>query len=281
MDKTFFDLLTRVDADIQLVELQESDVIKSSKKIVNLLQQALSELKSKVVDFDFQGDENEIHFFKDLKPMLMSKIIYYNSVYGFELSFPNGSEEVERQYIVSELDKLTAFFDENLIFYQYYRTNSTYLDEKYFLRGKPDIRIIVDNFSFETDPQFSTSYDFKVSKILANELLRIYLMNRLQSIDKEEKRRKLQQKSRTGLLQWTGTKRALVELIYAIDTAGDFNKGKVDIKEIASYFESVFDIDIGEYYHTYMEMKERKINRTRYLDNLRNGLLKRMEEQDG
>ena len=42
------------------------------------------------------------------------------------------------------------------------------------MRGKPDIQIIVDSFYYETDPQFSTSHDFKVAKILANELLEIY-----------------------------------------------------------------------------------------------------------
>lgn len=281
MDDFFSTILEQVNSEISAIECRESNILAVSKEIVDLMQQALLDLKEFVIAHKFENNEQEIHFFKDLKPQLMSKLIYFNSIYRFELNFPNGSDEVERQYISQELDKLTAFFDKNLLFYQYYRTNSTYLDEKYFLRGKPDIRIIADNFSFETDPQFSTSYDFKVAKILANELFRIYLVNRQHSLDNEDKRKKLQRCGGFSSLKWTGTKRGLVELIYAIGTHGDFNNGRAGIKEIAAYFEAAFDIDIGDYYHIYMEMKERKINRARYLDSLKKTLLKRMDEQDG
>ncbi|KAF5036434.1 RteC protein [anaerobic digester metagenome] len=281
MEKIFNSILQRVNSDIQQVETQESDLLVANKQIVDILQQALSKLKEIVIGYQFETPDLEICFFKELKPRLMSKLIFHNTVYRIELNFPNGSREVERKYITRELRKLTNYFDKNLLFYQYYRTNSTYMDEKYFLRGKPDIRILPDNFTFETDPQFSTMYDFKVAKILANELLRIYLVNRLHSLDKEEKRRKLQHDGGFSSLQWTGTKRALVELIYAIGSHGDFNRGKAGIKEIATYFEAAFNVDLGDYYHIYMEMKERKVNRTRYLDTLQKALLKRMSEQDG
>ena len=79
---------------------------------------------------------------------------------------------------------------------------------------------------------------------------------------------------------WTGSKRGLVELIYAFDTCGAFDKGTVDIKTIAVNFEKMFNIDLGDFYHIYMEIKGRKINRTRYLDILQKNLLRRMEEED-
>ena len=42
-----------------------------------------------------------------------------------------------------------------------------------------------------TDPQFSTSYDFKTAKIIANGLLEIYLTNRLNELDKREQRKEI------------------------------------------------------------------------------------------
>ena len=89
----------------------------------------------------------------------------------------------DRDYLLSETDRISKSFQRNLAFYQYHRTKATYLDGQYFMRGKPDRQIIVDSFYYETDPQFSTSYDFKVAKILANELLEIYLTNRLHELD--------------------------------------------------------------------------------------------------
>lgn len=35
--------------------------------------------------------------------------------------------------------RLKMFFDNNLDFYKYYRTNITYMDDKYFIRGNYDI----------------------------------------------------------------------------------------------------------------------------------------------
>ncbi|WP_276657013.1 RteC domain-containing protein [Alistipes sp.] len=52
------------------------------------------------------------------------------------------------------------------------------------------------------------------------------------------------------------------------------------LKEIAGYFENVFSIDIGDLYHSYLEMRSRKINRTRYLETLQKSLLRRMDEND-
>ncbi|MFT3737557.1 MAG: RteC domain-containing protein [Breznakibacter sp.] len=54
----------------------------------------------------------------------------------------------------------------------------------------------------------------------------------------------------------------------------------VDIKVIAKTFENTFDIELGDFYHTFMELKNRKINKTKFLDSLRDTLIRRMDEQD-
>ena len=56
--------------------------------------------------------------------------------------------------------------------------------------------------------------------------------------------------------------------------------GTVDIKEIVAYFEYVFDIDLGDFYHTYMELKAKTKDRTGFLSTLKDRLLMRMREQD-
>ena len=42
----------------------------------------------------------------------------------------------------------------------------------------------------------------------------------------------------------------------------------------------MFNIDLGDFYHSYLELKARKMNRTKFLDSLRDALIKRMDEQD-
>lgn len=80
-------------------------------------------------------------------------------------------------------------------------------------------------------------------------------------------------------LTWTGSKVDLVELIYAWETASCFNHGHANIKEIVVYIEIVFNIDLGDYYHTFLEMRNR-IKRTAFLDKLLKVLNDRMDEVD-
>ena len=53
-----------------------------------------------------------------------------------------------------------------------------------------------------------------------------------------------------------------------------------DIIAIAKTFENTLNISLGDFYHTFMELKSRKINRTKFLDNLKESLLKKMDEED-
>lgn len=110
--------------------------------------------------------------------------------------------------------------------------------------------------------------------------MEIYLTNRLNELDKREQRKEIKNGYAGKPVRWTGTKRALVELIYALDTVGCLNKGTLDIKEIVAYFEEMLDIDLGDFYHCYMELKAKAKDSTSFLTLLRERLRLRMDEQD-
>lgn len=152
-------------------------------------------------------------------------------------------------------------------------TNSAYLDHKYFVRGKHDIKLILDNYYFESDHSFSTSHDYKVAKIIANDLIQVYLEDQLCHNNQNKG-------IESTALNWTGSKVALIELIYALHSQGVFDNGNTDIKVIAQSFENILNINLGDFYHTYLELRSRKANRTKFLDALRDSLIKKMDEQD-
>ena len=58
------------------------------------------------------------------------------------------------------------------------------------------------------------------------------------------------------------------------------NDGNADIKEIMTYIEASFKIDLGDYYRTYLAIRERKKDKTSFLTNLINKLLRKMDEDD-
>jgi RteC protein len=80
--------------------------------------------------------------------------------------------------------------------------------------------------------------------------------------------------------QWTASKANLIELIYALQSAGVFNNGLIGIKKIAETFEKLFQIDLGNYYHVFNEMRLRKKNRTTLLDHLKEKIIQKMDTMD-
>ena len=272
MDKLYHETYLKLETAIQELEIESDCPIKRIEAVIQLVIQSFSDLKKFVLKNDFKNTEEEIHFFKYQKPIIVSKLIYYNAVYKIETKKPYGEKQIKK-FLNKEFNKLKKFFDSNIDFYKYYRSGNSFLDENFFIRGKHDIRLWLDTFYFEADHRFSTSHDYKVAKILANDLIQVYLEDQLNN----KHYKKANSKSP---LSWTGSKTALTELIYALYAQGVFNNGNTDIKLIAKTFESTFNIDLGDFYHTFMELKARKINRTKFLDILCEALIKKMDEQN-
>jgi hypothetical protein len=224
--------------------------------------------------------EDEIDFFKEIKPEILGFLLYFNKIHNVELKCPNGSNDTLGEYYQKELDSLTFFFERNLDFYQYYRSKSTHMDEHFFMRNKRCHQLGLDSIHYIIDFEFSTGYDYKVAKIICNEMLRIYLNKKMHTLDKQM----LISKNRAALplnnLKWTGSKVALVEIGYSFEASRYVNRGTADIKEIMLGLEILFNIDLGEYYRSYVSIKERKIDRTKYLNYLIECLIKRMDEGD-
>lgn len=273
MEKYYNECVQKLEEKIQELTIEVDNPILLPQEVVGLVIGCLSKLKEFVLKRGFKSTEEEIHFFKRLKPVILAKLIYYNAIYKIETKKPYGNGKAIKKYIDNELTKLKRYFDNNLEFYKYYRTNSTYLDEKYFVRGKYDVKLSLDTYYFETDHNFTTSHDYKVAKIIANDLIQVYLEDQLNNTNQKKKFER-------SPLNWTASKTALTELIYALYAQGVFDNGNADIKAIAKVFEQMFNIDLGDFYHTFMELKARKINPTKFLDSLRDALIRKMDEQE-
>jgi hypothetical protein len=155
----------------------------------------------------------------------------------------------------------------------------TFLDDKYFVRGKLDLRLYVDTFIYDADPDFSTSHDYKVSKIIANDLLNVYLKSELFMMERKEYATNKNFIISKGKYSWTDSKAALTEFIYAIHAAKCINNGNIEIKELANFLESLFRIDLGDYYRDYLQIKSRQ-NQTKFLDALKAALINKINEQE-
>lgn len=272
-------LLSDLNEQLNFTDLEIDDPIKRCENAIDITLKSLQKLKILFEKEKNKSQDQEIDFFKIVKPKFTSKLIYYNAVFKIETKKPHGGERILKKYLNNELDKLKRYFDSNLDFYRYYRTGSSYLDHKYFVRGKFDVKLALDSFYFEADHTFSTSHDFKVAKILAHDLIQVYLEDKLLIMDNKDSKEKSQVNPKVKQT-WTGSKVALIELLYALHTEGVFNNGASDLKDVAEYLETVFDIDLGQYHRAFLEIRMRKSDQTKFLNSLKEKLVKRMENTD-
>lgn len=144
MEQYVTTLKKRVNKEIQLIESEEDNLFSKSTKIINLLENAFEELKDFILNYTFKHQSEEIQFFKEIKPQLFSILIYYRKIYNLEMRIPTGGKIEKKEYLENILSRIKYFFDLNCGFYQYYPSGSTHFDKYYFLRGKPDIQLVLD-----------------------------------------------------------------------------------------------------------------------------------------
>lgn len=82
-------------------------------------------MRTYIVNHPFSNKEEEIYFFKHIKPEVLSRLLYFTEIYNTEMRKPHGSIEVLKKYYNDRLDELTSYFESNLDFYQYYRSKAT------------------------------------------------------------------------------------------------------------------------------------------------------------
>src|SRR5690606_9568727 len=273
MDEFCNDTIYKLETAINELELETDCSIQRIEIAIQLIVECLADVREYVLKRCFKNTDEEIRFFKYQKPAIVAKLIYYNAIYKIETKKPYGERPIGN-YLNKELKKLKRFFDNNLDFYKYYRTNNFYLDEKLFVRRKHDIKLCLDTYYFQSDHSFNTSHDYKVAKIIANDLTQVYIEDQLGNKARED------HITSPRIINWTGSKVALIELIYSLHYQGVFDNGNADIRLIAKYFESAFNINLGNFYQTYLELRNRKLNTTKFLDTLRETLIKKMDEQD-
>lgn len=272
-------LLSELERQLKVIRSQTEEPIQYAEQAIKRLIIILEKLKTAFLKHQFENKWEEIDFFRNVKPQFASKLIYYNDIYNIETNKPFGSKKAIRKYYNAELIKLENYFTENLEFYRYYRTGNRNLDNKYFIRGKHDIRHTLDSFYFQADHRFSTSHDYKVARILANDKIKTFLESEILKLENKPNHMLTSTPIRKTQ-KWTGSKVALVELIYALHTESVFNNGASELKEVTTFFESVFDVDLGQFNRTFLEIRARKSERTKFLNVLKDKLILRMDDAD-
>ena len=254
-----------------------SGIVDEAFKMISYLQEVLASLKVSVIKDGFQSEWEEINFFRNVKPGVLGKLIYYNKVYRIECACPLGSGKIDRNYFSNQIKELKQEFEEHIFnseFYRYYRSGRNDRDQTFFRLGNINLYDGLNSFVFEIDHHFSTYYDYKVARIIANDLLQNYLYLKIDSIEDSN----FKDEEATKDIFWTSSKNALVELIYAMYASGAVSHGKVGIRKLSMIAQIVFSVSLGDLHHAFHRMKTRAGSRTAFLDHLKISLEEYMDK---
>ncbi|WP_152287538.1 RteC domain-containing protein [Flavicella marina] len=256
---------------------------KHLKEKITLTKEFIHELRLHVRKNNFNNVEDEIYFFKYVKPKICSELLFYTCQLSFYTEKPNATICIQKDYMKSSLKKLESRKRKNLKFYKYYKNGEDIFDDKYFLRGNGQFHLFASPDVLYSDPEFNTSHDVLASEVIVYDLLTEFYKNEL----KQLKNKNIICPDKTTIknqafpkIRWTASKTDLIELVYSLKLSGSIDDGNGHLKNIMESMASLFDVELGNYYKTYSEIKNRNKHKTRFLHSLTEVLSSKLEEDD-
>jgi len=243
------------------------------------LREMLHNIKAKVLLDGFADEQQEIDFFKNTKPQILGKLIYYNKIFRIETTCPVHNGKIYQSYYENLLKNLKSEYKESICnedFYRYYRAGRTDRDHSYFRLGQINYHDGLKSGVFEIDLSFSTYYDNKIAFIIANELLYTYLLTKINP--EENPDMILMNVDANKDISWTNSQNALIELIYALYASNSIAHGKIGIRKLALIFQVLFRTPLNDIHHSFHRMKTRAGSRTAFLDQLKISLEEYMDK---
>lgn len=276
--KAFFRKVEEIyrELEVELTSLadNEKNMIVLAERSLMKIDHSIRIIKEMLKQVTFDSIADEICFFKQHKPLFVSKFIYYSKLLDIESNKPYAGIKAQRKYYENELLRIKKYYSGEQEFYNYYRRNATYLDYKYFIRKAHDLKMKLSSNLYNFDESFTTTHDHKIAVFVAYESLEKYLTHCL--TDSSGNR----VSEGSSQIHWTSSKVSLLELLYALHLSHCFNGGNIDFIEIVRHTEKTLDLNLGNVYKTIREIKNRKYKRNRFLELLNDNLEKIFEEDD-
>ena len=231
---------------------------------IKVIEETLDILRNYILQNNFENDEIEIYYFKNLKPTIVSKLVIFKRFLQIEYEKPHGSTKEKIAHLECELNRLTRYCKANVVFVKYIRSGKSNLDQDYFLRRNAKDHQMFESFASEIDYTTGTGFDYRLAVIQAHDKIEHHLQEQIDAIKNPTLKNNFEIPSQYDTqvgkkkMNWTISQADLVELIYGLYCSRALNHGTADIKEITSYFEDVFNVKLNNVYRTFLDIKRRK-----------------------
>ena len=279
MEKIIDQIITQFQEKLQHITTTNRDELLKVNQGIKLCQATLSKLKKIITNHSFDDMVSEILFFKQIKILPMSYLLYYDQVHYCETRMPKIGYKIQKKYLEQKMEEINTFFSVNSIFVNYVRLQCSNLDECYFTRTFMDNATSTEANGIYHDPEFNTMHDILLAKVKANYMYMEYINKKLRELQSSTGDLPMIKKLEKPL-EYLGNSIDWVEVIYALHEGKVF-KGQPKITVIQRAVEHAFNVKIGNIHHRKQEIKNRKGERLTFLPFLLNVLITSLNKRDG
>jgi len=275
MEKYFNQLKSNLDKEIANIGSSNQNDFEKNEQHKMVLLRFYKELHSFAQAYSFKSEQEEIYYFKHLKPQILSELLYCHKVTKMIKFSQIQCHEIRQKHLNGELKKVSDFYESHIDFISYMNSEQTFSDELLFLRKNVNVSAVPSYILLREDVSHITNGGHLVVKLLLNRKLHKFIQNKLSSYSEGENSKTI----KSDFL-WTAPKSALIEVIYALYYKGVINNGSTEIKQLVRGFESFFNIELGDPYRHFVNIKQRKKAPATFLESLTDSLIRHMNEQD-
>lgn len=259
-------------AELEQILQGEGEMNVKAKKAAKLIRNTLSSFRNQIREQGFRSDDDEIYFFKNIKPKIHAYLIFYSILSEIETNKYHMTEDELKNFIDKKIRMFRHIKRENLDFVSYYLERLTHLDRVFFLRHNDIPKITRHSANMLLDPELSTTYDVVAANIIAHQMLLNYLCP-----DKDNLKSKLQTQFK---LKWTASKSDFIEFVYGLQASSAVNYGDVEIKELCLALQTIFQVNIDDPYRIFIDLTNRKTAPLKFIPKMEEGFLRKVEEMD-
>lgn len=267
----FFD---EFDYDLEQIANKYQDPIVQAHQAIELLDVKIKQMSKWIKKYDFESVQEEIYYFKEQKPKIIAKLIYYKDILAIETSMPSVKKEKLAHYD-KVLNKIHLYQYNNKEFYQYYRSKLSFRDHEYYVRSGRKENIYEAWYLMNYNKRLCSSHDYKVAILIANDLLTMYVENKIELLQLTNS---INQSLKSNL-KWTASNYDFTEIVYGLYHTNSINNGNATIIEIAIALGRALNIKVDDkkIYRDYIGIKERKSGYVKYTISMAEILEKQIE----
>lgn len=275
MNVKLLERVTELTKGIEVFEYVDPDLQFRLKDKILQIENGISELNSFIRGYRFDSIQDEIIYFKEIKPKLVKEYVFLSSLKSFYEKHQD-LEIKQSKPFKKEIQRLLYFIRDEKEFYGYTKSQHSHNDERYFTRltHSGAARTV---YSLNADLESSCSHGLLLAKITAYEKLVDFYTRQLNLIKAPLQQEQFKE---SLLLHWKAKKVDAVELVYALYYSGAVDTKKCTVHELAKQFGELFQIQItDQLYREYIDIKRRKLEPARFLVKLLNHFRNKVEEE--